>query len=493
MLKLSKRLFLFALSVVFLASATVASAERRLALVIGNSDYQHATPLRNPTNDARAMAGALAGLGFDLVEGYDLSRAEMDGVLRQFAREARQSDINVFFYAGHGMSVGGTNYLVPTDAEFLDDTALDFEAVPVDFILRQMSLSDAVNLVFLDACRDNPLSRSLSRSIGTTRSAAITQGLSEMKLENAGTGVAIAFATSPGEVAFDGDGVNSPFTEALLRHIGTENADITQVLSKVTGDVYEATDQAQRPWLNTSLTGPVVLNKVTPLALTSSAPDTDDGGPAPAPSANDNLQEQKLLFDLARETGAIEDYQAYLDTFPKGLFANNARRTIQSLRTEDVASLSPQVEMPRTATRSINEVGPLVLSPSTQLTGVAATKESEDALGLDRTARGNIQSRLNTAGFNVGGVDGKWGANTRRGLKAWQSANGLIGTGFLNSGQLDLLVSQTEGRYQPYTVPVARAKSSSTASRPRTQQRTSGPSAGDVGAFFGSVIRELNR
>ncbi len=491
MLRLPRLFFLFAFSIAFLASATVASAERRLALVIGNSDYQHGTPLRNPTNDARAIAAKLAGLGFDLVEGYDLSRSEMDGVLRQFAREARQSDINIFFYAGHGMSVGGTNYLVPTDAEFLDETALDFEAVPVDFILRQMSLSNAVNLVFLDACRDNPLSRSLSRSMGATRSAAITQGLSEIKIANAGTGVAIAFATSPGEVAFDGDGANSPFTEALLRHIGTENADITQILSRVTGDVYEATDQAQRPWLNTSLTGPVVLNKVTPVALTPSAPLTDAGGTAPPPpSANVNLEEQKLLFDLARETGAIEDFQAYLDTFPNGLFANNARRTIQSLRTEEVASLIPQVKMPQTATRSINEVGPLVLSPSTQLTGVAATKESEDALGLDRTARGNIQSRLNAAGFNVGGVDGKWGANTRRGVKAWQSANGLIGTSFLNSGQLDLLVSQTEGRYQPYTAPVARAPSSSNATRPR---RASGPSAGDVGAFFGSVIRELNR
>jgi len=491
MQRLPKLLFLFALSIGLLASATLAGTERRLALVIGNSDYEHSTPLRNPINDARAMAATLAGLGFDLVEGYDLTRSEMDGVLRRFAREARQSDINIFFYAGHGMSVGGTNYIVPTDAEFLDETALDFEAVPVDFILRQMSLSDAVNLVFLDACRDNPLSRSLSRSMGATRSAAITQGLSEIKIENAGKGVAIAFATSPGEVAFDGDGMNSPFTEALLRHIGTENMDITQVLSKVTGDVYEATDQGQRPWLNTSLTGPVFLNRVEPVALTPAAPLTDDVGAVPAPSANANLEEQKLLFDLARETGAIEDYQAYLDTFPNGLFANNARRMIQSLRSEEVASLSSRVDVTQPATRSINEVGPLVLSPSTQLTGVAATKESEEALELDRTARGNIQARLNAAGFNVGGVDGRWGPNTRRGLTEWQSANGLISTGFINSGQLDLLVSQTEGRYQPYTAPVARAPSSSTTS---TRQRTTtGPSAGDVGAFFGSVIRELNR
>lgn len=506
---LTRILIALASCLAFLFSASAASAERRLALVIGNSDYQHATPLRNPSNDARAMALKLAGLGFDLVEGYDLTRSEMDSVLREFAREARSSDLNVFFYAGHGMAVAGTNYLVPIDAEFQDETALDFEAVPVDFILRQMSLSDAVNLVFLDACRDNPLSASLSRSMGATRSAAISSGLAEMSVDNSGKGVAIAFATSPGEVAFDGDGANSPFTTALLRHIDAANTDITQILSRVTGDVYEATSQAQRPWLNTSLTGPVVLNAITPVALlTTPAIPTENERVASTAPATSNLEEQRLLFDLARDSGAIEDYEAYLDTFPEGLFANNARRMIQTLREQavEVAAVTPQVEAP--PIRSISETGPLVLNPSVQLTAVATTQASEELLQLDRQARGNIQSRLNAAGFIVGGVDGQWGRRTRSGIRSWQAANGLISTGFVNAGQLDLLVSQTEGRFTPYvpsatSVPAAQRPASSSSRRAPAQQRqeqqlpASRPQvsipAGDMGRFVGGVLRELSR
>ncbi len=492
-------------------SAVAAFAEKRVALVIGNSAYQNAAPLANPANDAQAMANKFAALGFEVIEGYDLDKLGMDVKLREFSLASRDSDMNVFFYAGHGMAVNGQNYLVPIDAMFADEVALDFEAVPVDFITRQMSFSDAVNLVFLDACRDNPLSTQLSRSLGGgTRSGAISQGLSEMKITNPGKGLAIAFATSPGEVAYDGEGANSPFTTALLKHIDAPNTDIAEVFSRVTGEVYQTTAQQQRPWLNMSLTGSVVLN-ATPAALET----TDDsiaaansGSSATAGDQTANLDMQKMLFDIARDSDNVEDYRAYLDTFPNGLFANNARRRIRTLEGGAVvASTDPKVVQgavgDNSRARSINENGALSLTATPAVQAAPANQATEAALGLDKQKRGEIQSRLTATGNDTRGIDGSWGRNTRTALANWQAQNGLAPTGFMNSLQLDLLVSQTEGRFVPY---VPRA---ATASRPattgttqrttqRTQQRTQprGATPGEVGQILqgvGSILQGINR
>lgn len=488
MLRTLKSIFV-CMALVVTAHTASASVERKVALVIGNGAYMHASPLTNPVNDAQAMSNKLEALGFETYTGFDLDKFGMERLLRDFSRASRASDVNVFFYAGHGMSVNGVNYLVPVDAAFQDETALDFEAVAVDFITRQMSLSDAVNLVFLDACRDNPLANTLSRSIGGgTRSAAVANGLAEMKVSNTGKGMAIAFATSPGEVALDGEGVNSPFTTALLKHLDAENTDIAEVFTRVTGDVYNSTDQQQRPWLNVSLTGPVMLNPVVRLQqpaptdqLAMATPAPQAAAPATGPGTQ-RLEEQKLLFDLARETGDVDDYRAYLESFPQGLYANNARRMIRKLeggavqntRTQAVAAVVAPPANSRSA--QINEVGPLVLPVSATLRSLPSSQATESMLELDRTRRGNIQSRLNAAGHNVGGVDGQWGRKTRAGISNWQLANGLPPSGYLNVPQYQLLVSQTEGRYTPYTAPVRSSNSGGGGSK----SKSSG--AGEIGA-----------
>lgn len=481
------------------ATTALALGERKVALVVGNGAYTHAMPLANPVNDAQAMSNKLEALGFETFTGFDLDKPQMERLLRDFARASRDSDVNLFFYAGHGMAVDGVNYLVPVDAVFQDETALDFEAVPVDFVTRQMSLSDGVSLVFLDACRDNPLATTLSRSMGATRSAAVSNGLAEMKVANTGRGMAIAFATSPGNVALDGDGVNSPFTSALLRHLDAENTDIAEVFTRVTGDVYEATGQQQRPWLNVSLTGPVMLNPVTRLQSTPS--ETVALAPATtAPAADQRLEEQKLLFDLARDTGDVDDYRAYLESFPQGLYANNARRTIRKLESQNggatsaaVAAANPgalAVPSAPSGSRSaqINEVGPLVLPVSATLRAMPTSEATEAELGLDRTLRGNIQSRLNAAGHNVGGVDGKWGRNTRAGISNWQVANGLIPTSFLSVAQYQLLVSQTEDRYTPYTAPVANRNTSTSSKSNRRRNNSDQVGAALLGAAIGAIL-----
>ncbi|RWB69873.1 MAG: peptidase c14 caspase catalytic subunit p20 [Mesorhizobium sp.] len=272
-----------------LVTLTAASAERRVALVLGNSQYQHAAPLANPARDGQAMADRLKDLGFEVVSGFDLTKQQTQATVAQFAKQVRGADIALFFYAGHGLQVAGKNYLLPVDAALEDETSLDFEAVSVDFVLRQMSRETSIRLVFLDACRDNPLADVLAKSAGIKGASS---GLAEIPIENGGAGTLVAFAASPNQLAYDGSGDHSPFTTALLQHIGEANVSVTEAMNRVTSDVFKATAGKQRPWINVSLTTEVVLHKVdlnAPLIVgEASAPQAEAGsetrntGPASA-------------------------------------------------------------------------------------------------------------------------------------------------------------------------------------------------------------------
>lgn len=245
--------------VALLLTLGAASADRRVALVLGNSQYQHAPALLNPVRDARAISTRLEQLGFEVVSGFDLTKLRTQETIAQFARQVRGADVALLFYAGHGLQVSGANYLLPVDAALEDETSLDFEAVQIDFILRQMSRETSVRLIFLDACRDNPLAEVLAKAGGNAKAGS---GLAEIQIENGGSGTLVAFATSPNQVAYDGAGEHSPFSAALLAHIGEPNISITEAMNRVTGDVFKATAGKQRPWLNVSLTTEVVLHKI---------------------------------------------------------------------------------------------------------------------------------------------------------------------------------------------------------------------------------------
>jgi uncharacterized caspase-like protein len=233
--------------------ALPAVAEKRIALVVGNSAYVNSPPLANPANDAAEMAKALTEAGFQVIAGLDLDKRAFDGKMRDFARALGGADVALFYYAGHALQVGGRNYLVPIDASMQGERDLDFEAVGIDFVLRQMEIDreNKTNLVFLDACRDNPLARNLARSMGT-RSASIGQGLAQVQT---GVGTFISYSTQPGNVALDGAGSNSPFTEALVKGIKVSGRNLTSVMIDVRKDVLSATGGKQVPWDHSSLTG----------------------------------------------------------------------------------------------------------------------------------------------------------------------------------------------------------------------------------------------
>lgn len=285
----------------------VVAAERRVALVLGNSEYQHAPALKNPVRDAMALSDVLQSLGFEVISGYDLDKLETQNTIATFARDVRGADVALFFYAGHGIQVAGRNYLLPVDAALQDETSLDFEAVQLDFVLRQMSRETGVRMVFLDACRDNPLAETLAAAGVDT----IDAGLAKIEMANGGAGTLVAFATSPGEVAYDGAGEHSPFSSALLRHIGQPNVPITEAMTLVTGDVFTGTAGRQRPWVTVSLTESVVLNKIDvekPLILGKVDPQPSESGTstrtaagtAEAPATEGADEEALMALNLLR-------------------------------------------------------------------------------------------------------------------------------------------------------------------------------------------------
>ncbi len=250
------RFILAAILAVGAACPSLAAPGKRIALVIGNSAYEHTSLLANPANDADDIAGTLSALGFEVTKRQDLKKHEMDSILGAFAGSLKGAEIGLFYYAGHGLQVSGHNYLVPVDAKLKSSSALEFEAVRLDVIQRIMENETQTNVLILDACRDNPLTRNLARSMGT-RSGAIGKGLAA---QESGAGTIISYSTQPGNVALDGTGKrNSPFAEALVKHLPSEGRDLSSVLVKVRNDVMTATAKRQVPWEHSALTNELVL------------------------------------------------------------------------------------------------------------------------------------------------------------------------------------------------------------------------------------------
>lgn len=247
-----------------------ASAAKRVALVIGNAAYAQANALTNPVNDAADMAKALTEAGFDVTLGLDLDRGGFNEKLRAFSRALDGADTALLFYAGHGLQVAGHNYLVPVDAGLGSERDLDFEAISLDFVLRQMEVGreGKTSIVILDACRDNPLARNLARSMGT-RSAAVGSGLAEVQT---GVGTFIAYSTQPGNVALDGAGRNSPFTAALTAHVLEPGRNLTALMIEVRNDVLKATDGRQVPWDHSALTSDFYFQPDTQAAKEAAIP-----------------------------------------------------------------------------------------------------------------------------------------------------------------------------------------------------------------------------
>lgn len=291
------------------AATDAAFAQRRVALVIGNSAYANAPRLDNPVNDAADMAGTLNKLNFEVTQSRDLDKASMDRTIRNFAESLSGAQIALFFYAGHGLQVGGQNYLVPVDAKLTSATAIDFETVRLDLVQRSMERGTMTNILVLDACRDNPLARNLARSLGS-RSSALGKGLAPME---SGEGTLISFSTQPGNVALDGTGRNSPFATALLKHIPTPGDDLPTILINVRNDVMAATARKQVPWEHSALTAKVYF--IPPKAS--------------APGPTHEQQVELTYWSSVKDSTSPTILRTYLDRYPDGEFAAIARALVE--------------------------------------------------------------------------------------------------------------------------------------------------------------------
>ena len=225
-----------------------ATAAERVALVVGNGAYQHTPRLANPTHDAEDIAKRLREVRFDVIVGTDLGRKALYDKVKGFGDASDGADVSLFYYSGHGMQMDGKNYLVPVDAALAHELDVSEQMVALDAVMSQMG--GTTNLVFLDACRNNPLAKPLATAMGISRAVAANRGLAKVTV--AGEAL-IAFATEPGGVAADGDGRNSPFTTALLQHMGEPGLSINDLLTRVNGAVRSATKNSQVPWHHASL------------------------------------------------------------------------------------------------------------------------------------------------------------------------------------------------------------------------------------------------
>ena len=303
-----------ALFLVVFSATNIATAatEPRVALVIGNGGYAEA-PLTNPVNDARLMAETLRGLGFDVIERTDADSREMKLAIFELGdrlEAAGKDAVGLFYYAGHGVQVNGQNYLIPLGAEITKERHVAIEAVGASWVLGQMEfVGNRVNFIILDACRNNPLTRGFRSQV---------RGLAKM---NAPTGSLVAYSTGPGDVAVDGDGTNSPYTLALAEVMQMPNLPAEKVFKLVRDAVREATKGEQTPWEESSMTGEDFYFSVAePVAVE-----------APISLSSIDVAEQ-AFWQAIKDSASADDYLAYLDAYPDGVYAALARSRADALR-----------------------------------------------------------------------------------------------------------------------------------------------------------------
>jgi uncharacterized caspase-like protein len=316
----------------FLAAAALllvcqpAWAEKRVALVLGNAAYQNAAKLPNPVNDGAVIAATLKHAGFDVVDSrQDLPAAETRRALREFADRARDADIAVVYYAGHGIEVEGSNYLIPVDAKLERDTDVYDEALSLDRVLLAIEPAKKLRLVILDACRDNPFSKNMKRTVA---SRAIGQGLA--KIEPTSPNVLIAYSAKAGSTAADGDGKNSPFTVALSKHLTTPGLDVRRAFGFVRDDVLKTTGNRQEPFVYGSLGGEDVPLVPAPAKAAPAAP-------APSPQA-----EARHDYELALQIGNKSALNAFLAQYPDGFYASLARLQLEKFAAEEARVLATE-------------------------------------------------------------------------------------------------------------------------------------------------------
>jgi uncharacterized caspase-like protein len=400
-----KALFWVLLAALLLLPAD-ALADKRVALVIGNSNYVNVRRLPNPENDATAVAALFRNAGFDVVEAHNnMGGNAMRRALRNFSDTARNSDIAVVYYAGHGIEVDGANYLLPTDVVLERDIDVDDEAISIERIVRILEPAKRLRLVILDACRDNPFVSKMKR-VSATRS--IGRGLARVEPQSSDT--LIAFAAKAGSTADDGDGTHSPFTAALLKHITMPGLDLRIAFGRIRDDVLKLTGNRQEPFVYGSLGG-------TTVSLVPPSPEKPAVVATPAaPAPPDAGALARSDYDLAAKVGTVAAWEAFLAAHPTGFYADLAK------------AQRDRTNAPRTA----------AVQPP------AATEVRKPTVDPAETTQ-LVHKELSRLGCYSGDINDRWGRPSRRAMEQFNRHSGLkLEVGAASTDTLAALRDKTE-------------------------------------------------
>ncbi|MBA8879735.1 caspase family protein [Phyllobacterium myrsinacearum] len=352
------------------AEIIAVGGHKRIALVVGNTNYQYVEKLVNPANDAEGISTALREEGFDVFPANDTTRDEFNRIFEEFKKQAETADVALVYFSGHGFQLNGVNFLVPVDARLNDRSRILDETISLDKVIGEVQQRTRQTLVFLDACRNNPLPDGGSVNVGLAQVSA-------------GVGVYVAFATQPGNISYDGKSSYSPFTKALLDHIKTPGLGISDLMMKVRNDVRAATLDRQTPWEQSSLQQPFYF-KALPAAV----------------------------------KGEGEDQVAALDR--SGLQADQGltRRT----NIED-ATQGPAADL--TPAPSADPAYPALINPQTGMNPVIYMPEAPAEIFGQEDLVWALQTELQRLGCYTSDVDGVWGTTSREAMMRYYATKKL--------------------------------------------------------------------
>lgn len=292
-----------------------------MALVIGNGSYAD-SPLKNPVNDARAMAKSLREMGFEVLTRENANLQQMDDAVREFGRRLERAHVGLFYFAGHGIQIKGRNFLIPVGADFQHEDEVSYRSLDAGQVLDKMdSAKTRVNLIILDACRNNPFHRNFR---------ARRQGLAEME---APAGTLIGFATAPGAVALDGEGIHGVYTQHLLKQMSEQGLPVEQVFKRVRVGVSAETGERQIPWESSSLREDFQFRQEAAMA-------------AKPPAPVNEVALELAFWDAIKSSRRADDYAAYLEQFPKGRFVALARNRMRDFQPVAEARPLPATQPP---------------------------------------------------------------------------------------------------------------------------------------------------
>ena len=406
--------------------AAPAWADDRVALVVGNATYEHAPALPTSLNDAADVGAALQRIGFAVARIDDADQGELRRRLHEFARAAGAAETALVYYAGHAIAAGGRNFLVPVDARLSSSQDIEFETVPLELAERAVGRASDVRLIILDASRQNPFVASMTPDEGTE---PITSGLARV---DPSVGTLVAFAAKEGTVALEGEGRNSAYSGALLRHLEEPGLAVEQMLRKVREGVLGLTGGTQEPTVYGSLLveSPYLGPQPAPSGEAQATGTSTAEAAADDQLTAEKLAAERLFWESVKDSDYAAEIQTYLDQYPNGTFAALARARLKRLG-GTASPVSPDEGSVSDAGTPDEAMADTPSEPAEQQTALEP-KAAEASLGLQRKHRRLIQSGLALLGFDPGPADGVFGQRTRAAIKDWQDSVGKAATGYLD-------------------------------------------------------------